>query len=446
MAIQKTTVQFSLYKKTNRENFYVRFRNPETGDFNTTGHSTGTSDRAQAERIAMEWLINGIPGKESVQTQSLVDQMRKSHLDKTDAETICNELKRMGLIATYVIKGGRKDKKAIDYFNEYYSENSATRRANGKPITHGISLEAQSIFNRYWKPFVKDKLLADLTTEDLKAFKIELQKMPLADTTKSSIFSKGLTALRQARYDGFLDEDITDGIRNFSCKAKGKKFFITPEQARALFSSEWKDEKIKLGNYLAYRTGFRVGEVIGLQKDDLRMIEGKYFIQLRHSYSNYDGLKGTKTNSDELIPINDDYLMKMLLYLAEINPYKNGYIFWNDKNSKRPIFAQYMLNGLKEQLRECGFADSSRNMTFHSWRHFHRTYMQTMGKISSRALSKVTGHSVQMIDNLYSNHWTQEDCDEYIRADARIYAPASEYFSCPGIVKIENGIEQRQIT
>lgn len=57
--------------------------------------------------------------------------------------------------------------------------------------------------------------------------------------------------------------------------------------------------------------------------------------------------------------------------------------------------------------------------------------MQVVGKVSAHTLSKITGHSVGMIDNLYSNHWTEADCLEYEEGERRLYKPVSEYFAVP---------------
>lgn len=445
MARPKATKAYSLFKKNNRPNFYVRFKNQETGEFNSNGLSTGTSDRAEAEMIAMQWLVNGIDNKPTVEAQSIIDSIKKSKLTKKDADSICAELKKQGLISTYIVKDSRKAVIAADYFLDFYSLDSKTRKLNDMKIAASTSIAQTYTVKNYWIPFLGKKYLAEFTTDDLRDFKMQLQeKENISDITKKGILKTGLTVFRQAYNDNLIDSDITLGIKNISAKGK-KKDILTIQQAETLFMSEWKNPKIKLANLLAARTGMRIGEVIGLQKEDLMQIDGVNFIWVRHSYAkNKDGLHGTKTGSESKIPITDNGLFAALLHLANTNPYNNGFVFWADRSdngkpkgiSTHPITRFELLKALKEQLAACGFADSSKNITFHSWRHFHRTYMQAKGKLNVTALSHVTGHSEQMIENLYGDHVTEADVASYIEADKKTFQNTfADYFH------LENQIE-----
>lgn len=445
MAIQKARKAYSLFKKNNRPNYYVRFRNEVTGDWNSSGKSTGTSDILKAEKIAMEWLVNCGAEKPTVKTQSVIDIIRKEKLTLKDVQTICGEFQRQGLLKSFVVAKSKKAVKAIDYFKRYYTADSAERLADDRNITKGYAESRSRCVRKYWADFLGDKYLADFTADDLRSYKLKLQENTgISELTKRNIFNTGLVAFRQARIDGLIDDDISGCVKSFRGKSK-KKGILTPEQAEAVFTADWENNKIKLGNYLAYRTGFRVGEVIGLQKEDLRFIDGRYYIELRHSYSRTDGLKGTKTNADSLVPINDEELMKSLLYLAERNPYKNGYVFWG-KKADRPICSKQMLQGLKDVLKDLGFADSAEKITFHSWRHFHRTYMQIKGGASCTTLSKVACHSVEMISSLYSNHYTALDEAEYRKADSIVYTRSmAEYFGLDRNVLANSGDKMKQI-
>lgn len=347
------------------------------------------------------------------------------------------------MLAAFVIRGTRKEVKAKDYFMELFTAGSAIRKVNDIPIRKKTEVLQKSYIKNYWLDFLAEKYLSEFTTDDLKEFKLKLQiKMEgKSDNYKSGVLGTGLIAFRQAFYDGLIDCDITAGVKNFHSKSKPKGI-LTEQQAEMLFATEWKSKKVMLGNYLAYRTGFRVGEVCGLQKDDLMQINGKNFIYWRHSYNAYDGLHGTKTSAESKIPVTDDSLFAALLYLANSNPYNNGYVFWSDKAKNHHIAIHSMEEGLKEQLKICGFKDSAENITFHSWRHFHRTYMQVKGNATAATLSHVTAHSVPMIESLYGNHCTETDIQNYIEADKKAFP-----ISFADFVKgnISGGQEQKAI-
>lgn len=439
MARPKQTKAYSLFKKNNRPNFYVRFRNEATGELNSTPKSTGTSDRAEAEMIAMKWLVNGIENKPTIAGQTIIDLIKKSNLTKKDADSICAELKNQGFLASYILKGTRKETTAKSYFLDFYSLDSKTRKFNDMKISANTSITRTQHIKNYWLDFLENKYLAEFTTDDLRDFKMRLQEnQSISEIYKREILKTGLIAFRQAYKDGLIDFDITAGIKSIAAKGK-KKDILTMQQAETLFKSEWKDNRIKLGNMLAARTGMRVSEICGLQKEDLMQINGINFIWVRHSYTRKaDSLHGTKTGAESKIPITDNGLFKALLYLANTNPYNNGFVFWGDRSdrgkskgkSTHPIIPARFLLGLKEQLAICGFADSSKKITFHSWRHFHRTYMQTMGNATTLTLSHVTAHSVEMIENLYGEHVTEADIENYIDADKKTFEHSfGDYFN-----------------
>lgn len=439
MARPKQTKVYSLFKKNNRPNWYVRFRNETTGDFNSTGYSTGTSDRADAEKIAMTWFVKGIDGKPSIKAQTIIDLINQAELTQKDFAMIAEALKNKGGLAAYVVKGSRKEITAKDYFLDFYSNDSKTRKLNDMSISANTSKTRTYHIKAYWLDFLGNKYLSEFTTEDLRNFKMQLlERNELSDIYKSSILKTGLITFRQAFKDGLIDSDITAGIKNIAAKAR-KKDILTMQQFDALFMSDWKSNKIKVGNYLAARTGMRVGEICGLQKEDLLQINGVNYIWVRHSYSkNEDGLHGTKTGAESKIPITDNKLFEALLHLANTNPYNNGFVFWSDRSdngkaggvSTHPITAKQFSVSLKEQLEACGFADSSKKITFHSWRHFHRTYMQVKGNATTLTLSHVTAHSVEMIENLYGEHVTEADIENYIDADKKTFEHSlGDYFN-----------------
>ena len=68
--------------------------------------STHKTDKAEAWKVALDWLHNGIPQKGervSVKKVSLWDLAKRDDLTQAGAEQILKELQRRGLLKTYVI-------------------------------------------------------------------------------------------------------------------------------------------------------------------------------------------------------------------------------------------------------------------------------------------------------------------------------------------------------
>ena len=146
--------------------------------------------------------------------------------------------------------------------SEYIGEKLKAGRQIGKS-------HARENYNRIkndWIPFFKDKLLGEITRQDLKDFSAKIQKLNLADSTKNKIWLAGVQAIRYAYNNELLERDITAGITGFHGKTKEREI-LTPEMA--IFSVEWENEKSRLANILAMCTGLRAGEIRALRKCDL---------------------------------------------------------------------------------------------------------------------------------------------------------------------------------
>ncbi|MBR1639219.1 MAG: tyrosine-type recombinase/integrase [Treponema sp.] len=86
-----------------------------------------------------------------------------------------------------------------------------------------------------------------------------------------------------------------------------------------VFCTDWENDTARLANMLAFYTGMRQGEIAALRLEDI----GTDRIYIRHSWSKYEGLKETKTNTDREIKIPQT-LRDMLLMQAKMNLHNEG--------------------------------------------------------------------------------------------------------------------------
>ncbi|MDR2630970.1 MAG: site-specific integrase, partial [Spirochaetaceae bacterium] len=197
------------------------------------------------------------------------------------------------------------------------------------------------------------------------------------------------------------EKDITAGITWFSGEAQERKI-LTPEVVEAVFKVEWMDERARLANMLAAVTGFRSGEIQGLQVQDL----GDGCLYIRHSWNYRDKLKTTKNNECGTVEVPFPDVIHNLLHLAGRNPHgsnMDSYVFWSDKVSSKPMNGILFVKGLRNALEKTGMSSDGANAyEFHGWRHFFTSYMRD--KLNEKLLQSRTGHKTIPMLNYYSDH------------------------------------------
>jgi integrase len=230
--------------------------------------------------------------------------------------------------------------------------------------------------------------------------------IPQSAKRKNNIIQAGTIALSWAFNKEMIERDITQGITWFAGKA-AEPSILTPELAAAIFKIQWKDERARLANMLAMVTGMRAGEIQGLRVQDL----GKDCLYIRHSWNRLDKLKTTKNNENRTVEVPFPGLIQDLLALASTNPHGqsiDGYVFWAEKNSDKPMEASLFIDGLREALVSIGMnKEIAKKYIFHGWRHYFTSYMRD--RINEKLLQQQTGHKTLQMLNHYSKHMIAGD-------------------------------------
>jgi integrase len=199
---------------------------------------------------------------------------------------------------------------------------------------------------------------------------------------------------------------------------------LTEQEAKAVFEVPWVDERARLGNILAMCTGLRAGEILAVQVRDIEDDR----LRVRHSWSNLDGLKGTKTNKERSIPLLSS-VRSALLELAKKNPRGLGpasFVFWSVGMPNRPMDFAFLLNGLKAALISMSLTEEDRKdpakveetsrywkaraVVFHSWRHLWAARMAD--KLEARKVMTGTGHTNSAVFAVYADHASAEVFEE----------------------------------
>jgi integrase len=425
--------RFSLYRRGRF--WYVQFFNPETRKY-LSGLSTGETNRTAAEHAVDEWLRTGVPqlarGKRGVQglleVGTALSIIRREHLTFEDAERIVDVLRERELIETTIVKAGPGSEPLITFLERFWNYDLSPyvreRVAHGQRIGKRHCYDAAIWIRTYWKPqFGGELRLGEVRKSDLSAFSLLLTEKGLQPHTINNILNAGTVALRWARTNEIIATDPSLGLMRFSGKS-AKKGILTEAEVKKLFELPWPDEHSKIGNALAMSTGLRAGEVAALQVRDIG--EDRLFV--RHSWNNWDRLKGTKTDTERSVPIIPS-IREALLDLARRNPHGVGpttFVFWSTGNASRPMDVDRLIEGLHGALPRITLNDEQmkdeakrkdavdywkgRKIAFHSWRHYYAARMAD--RLEKRKVMVATGHTDGSIFDVYADHIAEETFQE----------------------------------
>ena len=404
---------------------YVELVDPQTGA-KLTARSTGTRNRDEALLKIAEWLKSGIPTgrirkprtlESAAGIENILKAVRKTELNSDDALRIVQALKDRKLIDITAVKSGKGSVSFTEFLEEFWDYEASPyireKKAHGQSIGKRHCYENMCRFNRYWEPAFRGRALNSITRQDLKDFSLSLADAELAPASINKIMGVGTTCLSWAFREGLIPGDPTVGLVNFSGEAK-KRGILTPHEAQSLFTAQWKDKRAYVASLLACTTGMRSGEVLALKQEDI----GEWILNIRHSWSDFDGLKTPKNGEARRVPLLLEVKAK-LIELAKDNPHgPEGFIFYGNLVNK-PIDRSVLLDGLHDALTGIGIDAEARGIVFHSWRHFYAARMADV--MSADKVSRITGHKSRAVFEAYADHITEENLNEMGRIGAEVF-------------------------
>lgn len=190
------------------------------------------------------------------------------------------------------------------------------------------------------------------------------------------------------------------------------------------------DPRFRCAIMLGAVCGLRLGEIPALK---INSIKGNT-LQISSSWSKIEGLKETKTGKVRIIPL-PDIIRDSFMTLANNNPHgQQGFVICGldedapldcraiergfDKALMQLSLGEKFEIGTKEEKKAALAAWRTRNITFHSLRHFADA--QLRGAVPDETLRKLIGHSSAEMTDHY-DHATAADLEAIARAQkARI--------------------------
>ena len=344
---------------------------------------------------------------------------------KAQAEAVCMELYRSGNMIPTVqnplaLLSSRpfEQQFSTPVFREYTANWFIYDKCEyfQKKIEHGYNLtktyahQKRCELERYILPFWGEYHLEDFTEAKIEAWVAWLRKeFKLSNTSINNVswglkiilgyaFKTGVTKTNYSEKVIILKYDSkTHGILS---KADIEKMFA-PEN----FSSVWNENKLHYTiNFLASKTGLRIGEVQALRKENLF----EDHLLINHGYVEKFGLQDTKNHKERTIPISQE-IFEELQELSQAQTF-GDFIFSKDKG-KSPVSRAEIIRHLKLALENIGISkekQKERFITFHSWRHYVNSYLMNSG-VPKSIVQSIIGH---VKDDSMTEHYTHVSLDE----------------------------------
>lgn len=418
------TRPYSLFIKSNGY-YYVQFLLSDGS--RSQNKSTGKKDRREAEKIAMEWYVNGnIPARinskeekaksQTVDRLSFFNSMATYEFSSEEVDKMLSIMKKRGYILSAVRPNTKQSVLIEDFLSEFwdYEKSPYVKELalEGKILSRSHVKNERSRVENYWIPELKGMTIGSLTNEILKQIVSKKKIQSLAGKTINGIVEAITTPLKWAIRNQYIDNISLDGLKRRNTKSEEREI-LTMEQAEKVMAADWQNDKAKLANKLAMRTGMRASEIRGLRICDIQA-DG---VHVDHAWDRYARNNKCCKNGEARalpIPISKE-LRDELIMMGKLNPFCNtneAYIFWSDKGNT-PMDNSGWLKYLRRVLNDIGY-EKPEEIMFHAWRHFFCSRMLDIIP-DKRIVMALSGHKTSAMLDHYAKHLEDEKTLEVVR-------------------------------
>jgi len=227
-----------------------------------------------------------------------------------------------------------------------------------------------------------------------KAVGVSSKNKKLSPKSVNNLTSLLSTMLREAVRLGHMEKNPCSDLKGFSDRSK-RRGVITTDEAKQIFSSKaWKSDIARVASLLSAVTGMRSGEILAVRYEDVKADH----IHVEHSWDPKHGIKGTKTGDVRDLPIPD----KVMDALMKIRAHRKDGQFIFSVLGDTPVSRGYLLNNLRNVMDAEKVDWKTRNIGFHSWRHFLNTQLLGAG-LSGEITREITGHTTEEMTQRYKH-------------------------------------------
>lgn len=198
---------------------------------------------------------------------------------------------------------------------------------------------------------------------------------------------------------------------------------LTADEIGRIIALEGESPRVIASMLLGALCGLRLGEVRGLQWEDIDEAAGT--ITICHNFvSDGEGVKAPKWGSVRTVPVPSPVLDAMNL-CAAASPYgRSGFVLWNEKRKDAPIASKTIPDGFRRILIAIGISEkqrAERNLVFHGLRHTFVSLTRA-ASVPDFIVQRMAGHKSMDMTNHYSH---TEGIIDFAAAKASIEAAVS---------------------
>lgn len=278
----------------------------------------------------------------------------------------------------------------------------------GKTFSKSNAIQFRSRLLKSLIPFFGNLYLTDIQSKHVELWIIELKKKNLSNTTINMYIADLRKILNYAFSKGDIDKQPLSGFKLLKNNS-AKRTTLTPTEVKRLFNKEkksdiWVKDVYYIINYLACNTGMRIGELLALKYENVK----KDHILVKYNFDRIYGLKTTKSGKSRIVPISNDTYNLIFKLKKESS---SDFVFCN---KSKPFTHNNILKHLKIALGNIGISDQerkTRNITFHSWRHYFNTKLIKEG-VPLPIVQAIIGHS----SNAMTENYTKLSKDDLLNA------------------------------
>jgi integrase len=306
----------------------------------------------------------------------------------------------------------RSGRTFLQFIESFWAEGSpylTGAAAYGKPHSAAYLTEMRSVLRLHVRPYLErvgkvDVPLSRVTAGFLRDLFLALYQAGLSPGRTNQARKAIAVALKDAKDMGQASTNPAAQVKRLH-EATTRRELLSLEQVKALFELPWADPRYLAANMLAAYAGLRIGEVRGLQAEDI--LPGE--LHIRHNWQDAERagakMKGPKHSTlievkDRRMPIGPR-LEALLRQLAAANPWGDGFVIYGYHRGKPPsrILIERSFN---EAVAAIGIPEAERRrrkLTFHSWRAWYDTMLAPM--LPAMVRRKLVGHSGAAMDEVY---------------------------------------------
>jgi integrase len=277
---------------------------------------------------------------------------------------------------------------AVDH---YEREQWAAGRWKAEKAGHAAMAEL-----RRFQDHVGDLPVAEITREDVRAFRDHRGETLRASTLNIKVMSRLVSFFNHCQEEGWVAKLPTKGLRvRDPIPNRDKRRTFTISELQRVFGSEWKrycsgdDHKFHCGRLLL-ATGARAEEIAQLRVEDLLIFKKKISIRITDEHPE-QRLKNAA--SRRIVPLHSALVPSFRRYTRNVAGEGHQWVFHRWSRTPTQPRSSPIVTTFGTYLRQkCGIAD--RRVVLHSLRHTLKQQLQEVGAPDS-LISDLLGHAGQ---------------------------------------------------